>query len=333
MAEWIGHDAAESLFLQAFQADRLHHAWLLAGPEGLGKAHFARAAAAHLLTRNPAHCSAHFDPDVEASGYRLLAEGHHPDCHVLTLEPRDDKEARKRERGEAYELARNIRIDQVRALQRRLTVRPSLAPRRVILFDSVDLLETGAANALLKSLEEPPRDTIFLLIAHQPGRLLPTIRSRCLSLRFAPLDDPAMARALRAAQPGLSDEEVAVLIRLGRGAPGRALAFAGLDMVAVERLCADIVRSGDRDQRQRLALGRLVAGKPQKERFHALLDYAPRFAASAIRRLEGRHQADAIAAWQDIRQLAARSVALNLDPASVAYQIGGLLARLAPPRA
>lgn len=331
-ANWTGHAEPETTFLRAFQSLRLHHGWLLAGPEGIGKRSFALAAAAHLLTRQPGDVGDHFAGDMEGATGRLLEQGKHPDCHYVTLGPQNDKEARKAEKGEPFDLARNIKVDQIRALQRRLNVRPSLASRRVIIFDSADLLERGAANALLKSLEEPPADTVFLLLAHNPGRLLPTIRSRCLVLNFPALNDADMALALRAARPELPDAEIAALVRLGQGAPGQALSFAGLDMARIDALLAEIAGHGDSNHGARVALGGLVAGKANRQRFQALLHYAPRFAANRIRNLRDDRLPIAIDAWQEIGKLAGRAIVLNLDASAVAFQIGGLLARLAPPR-
>lgn len=332
IASWTGHAEPETTLLRAFQSQRLHHGWLLTGPEGIGKRSFALAAAAHLLTRQPSDTGDHFAGDMEGATGRLLDQGKHPDCHYVTLGPQNDKEARKAEKGEPFDLARNIKVDQIRALQRRLNVRPSLAPRRVIIFDSADMLERGAANALLKSLEEPPADTVFLLLAHNPGRLLPTIRSRCLVLNFPALSEADMAVALRAARPELPDAEIAALVRLGQGAPGQALSFAGLDMARIDALLAEIADHGDSNHVARVALGGLVAGKANRQRFQALLHYAPRFAANRIRSLRDDRLPVAIDAWQDIGKLAGRAIVLNLDASAVAFQIGGLLARLAPPR-
>jgi len=97
-AHWKGHAEPETTLLRAFQARRLHHGWLLAGPEGIGKRSFALAAAAHLLTRSPDHRVDHFDGDMDSPSGRLLLQDKHPDCHYITLGPKDDKEARKAER-------------------------------------------------------------------------------------------------------------------------------------------------------------------------------------------------------------------------------------------
>lgn len=149
----------------------MHHAWLLAGPEGSGKAAFASQAAAELVGA----------PDAPSSGT-------HPDILHLQREPKDAAEVKKAEEGKPFALARNIAIDQIRAMQRALTTRPTMGLRRAVIIDPANDLETSAANALLKSLEEPPSGTFFLLVAHYPARLLPTIRSRCRVVRFRPTD-------------------------------------------------------------------------------------------------------------------------------------------------
>ena len=124
----------------------------------------------------------------------------------------------------------------------------------------------------------------------------------------------------------------AALVRLGQRAPGQGLSFAGLDMAKIDALLSEIADHGDSTHRARLALGALVANKANRDRFQALLAYAPRFAARRIRDLRDERLPGAIAAWQEIGALASRAVVLNLDASAVAFQIGSLLARLAPPR-
>ena len=162
----LGHENAWREWRTALGGDRMHHAWLLAGRRGVGKGSFALAAARELVGASPSD-------DNE----------HHPDIITLTYGPKDDKEERKRADGKPFELARSIRIAQIRAMQARLSTRPTMGDKRAIIIDPSDDLERNAANALLKSLEEPPAGTYFLLVAHSPARLLPTIRSRCRVLR------------------------------------------------------------------------------------------------------------------------------------------------------
>jgi len=199
---------------EARAADRLPHALLIAGPRGLGKrllaAHLARA----LLCRTPG-------PDGQGCGHcadcRLFEVGNHPD--LLRVGP--DPEAK----------SLDIPIAAIRALCEREVLTPSRAARKVVLIDPADRLNTAAANALLKTLEEPPGQSLLCLIAEHPARLPATIRSRCQQLRLAP---PPEAEALAwLGQSGLDGAEAAVRLRLARGAP-----LAARDAMDAERLRA-----------------------------------------------------------------------------------------------
>ena len=132
-------------------------------------------------------------------------------------------------------LARNITVDQIRDLAGLFSATPAMSDWRAVVIDSVDDLETGAANALLKLLEEPPSNCLFLLVSHVPGRLLPTIRSRCRTLAFQPLDDDAMTSILARALPEEGAARHAALIEAAGGSAGRALALAALDLEPLAR--------------------------------------------------------------------------------------------------
>ncbi|WP_174298942.1 DNA polymerase III subunit delta', partial [Sphingomonas bacterium] len=235
-----GQDRPREAFLAAMAGGALHHAWLLAGPRGIGKATFARAAALRLLAEGAGEA---LPPglDVPAGHTRSLVEaGSHPDLRTLMRKARkkkgedaDEDEPAPGPVAEA-DLARNIDVGQVRALLPLFGKSPSLSRRRVIIVDAADDLESSAANALLKGLEEPPAGTVFLLVGHQPGRLLPTIRSRCRLLRFDPLDGAALGRVLADELPDASPAEIDALMRAGEGSPGRALGYAGLDLAALD---------------------------------------------------------------------------------------------------
>ena len=166
MAALIGQEDAERAFMEAWQGGRLHHAWLLAGPQGMGKAAFAARAARFLVTHGgggEGRASTLDDPG-DAVAAKLVEAGNHPEIVRLERQVKD----------KGKDLARNITIDQVRGMIRRLHLSLSLGAWRVVVIDAVDDLETDGANALLKTLEEPPAQTLFLLISHSPGRLLPT---------------------------------------------------------------------------------------------------------------------------------------------------------------
>lgn len=330
-----GHDEAIAEFGAAKNGDRLHHAWLLTGPRGVGKRMFADMAALRLLAEaaGPVPQQPGLDVDPEHRIARLIRAHSHPDYRCLTKPPKDKKERSKPldERDPDAELARNIPIDVVRSLQPLLGSTPSLSDRRVVVIDSIDDLERSAANALLKNLEEPPPKCIFLLVSHNPGRLLPTIRSRCRPLRFGPLDDQAMAAALRHAEPDLSPDEIAELIRTADGSPGKALEFAGLEIGALEKAIADIVTYGDADGSKRAALAQQLALKKAQPRYEAFLSRAPLAIARHARRQRGRALTRSLDAWEEARRLAAGAGPLSLDPQSTVFTLAGMLASLHEP--
>lgn len=318
MIALVGQEAQIQAFLAASAGTRMHHGWILAGPRGLGKARFARAAATRLLARAagpPPGGEGLFVP--ERHPIRSLIEaGTHPDFMHLT----------RLERETTGGLARNISVDQIRSLQRLFSNAPSLSSRRVIVIDSADDLERGAANALLKNLEEPPAGTLFLLISHAPGRLLPTIRSRCRILRFSPLDDRQMEAVLRAEIPAADAHEIAALVRAGEGSPGRALGFAGLGLAEMEDSLIAIASDGDPTNARRLALSRALATKAARPRYEAFLERAPAFIAARAKGGRDEALALAIKAWEEARELAASAIPLSLDPETVVFQMCGHVA-------
>ncbi len=296
----------------------LHHAWLIAGPEGVGKAGFAR----HMAARMLAQAAGWEEPRTQA----LITSGAHPDYREMRRLPKD---AEKPEQ----DIARSIPIAQVRALQPLFANKPALSPRRVVLIDAIDDLERpGASNALLKNLEEPPAGTIFLLISHAPGRLLPTIRSRCRLLRFDPLSDEEIAGVLRAQLPQATADEVSALIRAGGGSPGRALRFAGLDLAAIDDDLTAIAGDGDPANARRVKLAKALGAKSAQTRYEAFLERVPAFIAERARLHEGQGLRSALDAYRLAAELARVSVAQSLDPATTVFEMGGLVARLAEPR-
>ena len=317
----LGHDEQTAAFLDAARSGRMHHAWLLAGPQGIGKAGFAQASARWLLAdaAGPAVPKDRLVVPDDHPIAALLEAGSHPDFKLLQRLPKASSE----------ELARSITVDQVRGLQPLFATTPSLSPRRVVLIDAIDDLERSAANALLKNLEEPPAGTIFLLVSHAPGRLLPTIRSRCRLLRFSALDDDTVRVALRRALPEADDAEIDALVTVADGAPGNALRFAGLDIAGLDAALEKLAVHGDTSNALRTALGRTLGLKNAQERYEAFLERAPSRIAAEAKRGRG-DMGKTVALWREARDIADRAVRQSMDPQLTVVEIAGLVAKLAP---
>jgi DNA polymerase-3 subunit delta' len=313
-----GHDKAVDQFRRAWESRALHHAWLLAGPRGVGKAHFARTAATRILAQaaGPGFDLPALEMPADHPIARLIAAGSHPDMRWLE----------RMENPRTGNLNRNITVDQVRELGEFMGLTPGLSDWRVAVIDSVDELEKSAANALLKMLEEPPPNTVFLLVSHAPGRLLPTIRSRCRRLEFHSLSDDAMASVLETALPEVGQADRQRLIPLADGSVGRALAFASLELGPLEADALVILREGDPDNSRRSALAGQLARKAAADRYAAFLDLLPSLVASEARRLAEPQRGRALDAYEKVRELVAIAPRLSLDPAATVFQLGGILA-------
>ena len=206
----IGHNANQAHLETALASGRLHHAYLLAGQQGLGKASLAKGLLPNLLGEG---------------SQVLLAADAHPDFKVLTLiaDPKTGK------------MRSEITRDQVTEVLAFLGKFSALSPRKVVLIDAIDDLNVSAANSLLKWLEEPRPGTSILAVCHRPGSLLPTLTSRCAKLTFQPLSIEDFRRFAKA--KGLSN--IATLFALSGGVPGLALT---LDDPGIEQSLATFAR-------------------------------------------------------------------------------------------
>ncbi|HEY6047625.1 MAG TPA: DNA polymerase III subunit delta', partial [Sphingomicrobium sp.] len=292
----VGQDKAVEQFAAAWAGRKLHHAWLLGGPKGVGKASFAHAAARRVLAdaAGPPFDLPRLETPDDHPIVKLVEAGSHPDMRWLERLPK--------EKGEG--LARNINVGQVRALGEFLSLSAALSPWRVAVIDTVDDLEASGANALLKMLEEPPPNSLFFLVSHAPGRLLPTIRSRCRRLDFQKLDDDAMTSILTEHAPGLSAAERQSIISMSFGSAGRALAFAELGLAKLEDAALTILRQGDPTNARRSDLATELGKKGAADRYAAFLDLAPSLIAREARALDGPSQERALDAYAKARELA-----------------------------
>jgi DNA polymerase III subunit delta' len=228
----LGHADAETTILDAMRAGRMHHAWLITGPEGVGKATLAYRFARRLLAGQASGDSLALDSANPV--FRRVAANSHAD--LLTVE-RVLNEKTKR-------MKTQIAVEDVRKINGFMSLTPAEGGWRVVVVDGAEELNQASANALLKILEEPPPRAILLLVCSAPGRLLPTIRSRCRRLRLSPLSDADMEQLLTRYLPLLDPDERGRLITLAEGSPGRAIMLAedeGLKIaLLVDKLLADM---------------------------------------------------------------------------------------------
>lgn len=218
--------------LDALRAGRMHHAWLITGPEGVGKATLAFRFARRLLAGQSSTQSLALDPAHPV--FRRVAAGSHAD--LLTIERAYDTKRRR--------MKTQIAVDDVRRINGFMSLTPAEGGWRVVIVDGAEDLNQNSANALLKVLEEPPARAVLLLVCAAAGRLLPTIRSRCRRLRLSPVPDEPMDRLLAEYLPALTPDEHGRLVTLAEGSPGRAIMLAEDEGLAVatlvDRLLAEL---------------------------------------------------------------------------------------------
>ncbi|NBD28791.1 MAG: DNA polymerase III subunit delta' [Alphaproteobacteria bacterium] len=279
----IGQNAAQADFLDSFNTGRLHSGWLITGPRGVGKATLAWKIAGFLLSQpveeaggglfgdaRPAPARLDVDPDHQ--DMRLLASGAHPRLFVLRRgwDEKTDK------------LKSVITVEEVRKLRGFFGMSAADGGRRVVIVDAADEMNVNAANAILKLLEEPPEGATLLMVAHQPSRLLPTIRSRCRELRCGLLGPDDMATAL--AQAECQTDAPDALAALTGGSVGEAIRLVNLDGLALYgELVAllDGMPGFDRPRAARLADS--CTGRNSDTRFTLMLDLLDRFLSRAAR--------------------------------------------------
>jgi DNA polymerase III subunit delta' len=315
----VGHEAVEAVLRQNFDAGRLPHALLLSGPRGIGKATLAFRLARYALSARgegasldmfgtPPAAENGLAVPLESGVFRRVAAGGHAD--LLTIERAYDPR-RKRLRGE-------IVVDDAREIGAFLRLTPAEGGWRVVIVDGADEMNRNAANSLLKILEEPPRRALLILVAHSPGRLLPTIRSRCRHVALSPLSDATVRDLLARYCPDLGSEEAEAVAKLAEGSIGRALELVASGGVQLSNtLTAMLSRRGGIDVLALHGFAERLARADAEDSYRAVEELLRQHLARQAIVAARQGARDKAARWarvqSEIGEEFARAEGLNLD--------------------
>lgn len=346
-ADLLGHHEAEQTLLETFNSGRMPHAWLICGPKGIGKATLAYRFARFVLVHGkkdevdagpglfgedlPSETPDNLYVSPDNPVFHRISAGGHADLMAIERELDEKKGKRKN----------NILIEQVRGLGGFFSLTAAEGGWRVAIIDAADEMNVNAANAVLKTLEEPPERALLLLISHSPGRLLPTIRSRCRRLVLKPLEFDILSGLLSQHRPDLSPGDVQAIAHLSDGSIGHALTLAeqgglalyrdmmqllarlpDLDILELHKMSDQLAKTGAEEAFATVGellkgwLNRLIIGAAGKA------EELPDEEKALIERLvAGRPLEPWLEVWEKIGHLLDRTTAVNLDRKQVVLNI------------
>ncbi|WP_424362465.1 DNA polymerase III subunit delta' [Methylocystis parvus] len=326
----FGHASAEHELLDAYQRNRLAQAWIIGGPEGVGKATLAWRFARFLL--------AHPDPttpDVQGAQTLAVPPDHIAARRVASMALADIFLLRREWNEKTKKHFTEIRVDDVREITRAFHQASGMGGWRVAIVDCADDLNRSAANALLKLIEEPPERSLFLFVAHQPGRVLPTIRSRCRKLMLSSLTDDETVAAVGAVGEPWSDhppEEIAAAAARAEGSVRETLRLLGGDAMAFDTSVARLLQSLPRvDWVGVHFLADKLTGRDNEAAYETFMRALERHLDARVRTLSRGGAAPSrligyARAWDEIRDLARETEVFNFDKRAMVL---GVFERLA----
>lgn len=293
----IGHAQAQSRFLSARESGRLHHGWIVQGPSGIGKTRFVRRLAALMLGAD--------GPDApgDDSVMQKVISGSHPDLKWVT-----------RGLNDKGQLKQDISVEQIRELNKFFALRPAMSGWRIGIIDALDESNASGLNALLKTLEEPPRNALLMLISHGTKPLLPTIRSRCQVLRLGPLSDADTKTVLE--QQGIEDKRAA---SLASGRPGYGMTLLETGGGAAVQAARTLLKAIDRPSAGVVAEA-LQAASRDAGSVAAFTDTLLSWTA------EHATQTPALGkTWMDLHHIRATATEMNMTPLQTASKLLAVL--------
>src|SRR6478752_3482642 len=323
----FGHRVAETALLDAYRSGRIPHAWLIGGAQGIGKATLAYRMARFVLAhRNPTASDVQraetlwVDPSDPVA--RHVAAGAHGG--LLTLE---------RTLNDRGVMRTVITVDETRETISFFGSTAAIEGWRVCIVDTVDELNPNAANALLKILEEPPRQSLFLLISHAPARVLPTILSRCRKLLLRPLAEAdVIGAAVAATDIAADDPALVVAAQAAEGSVARALTLLGGDALKLQQKTAALLATLPRvDPRELHALGDALGGS-DRVALAAFIDSVDRWVSDRLRSDGANANANLprlarlAEVWEKINRAARDTAEYNLERKPLVFSVFGLLA-------
>jgi DNA polymerase-3 subunit delta' len=321
----FGHRDAEAALLNAYRSGRIPHAWLIGGAKGIGKATLAYRMARFVLAhRDP------LAPDVQHARTlgvdpsdpvaRHIASGAHGGLLVLERTANDKGVMRT-----------VITVDETRETISFFGSTAAVDGWRVCIVDTVDELNPNAANALLKILEEPPLRSLFLLVSHAPGRVLPTILSRCRRLALRPLSTPdVIEAAAHAAELAIDDPALSEAAEAAEGSVARALTLLGGDAVKLhQRTAAMLAALPQVDPRELHALGEALGGN-DRVALATFIDSVDRWMSERLRTGDANANLPRLArlaeVWEKISRAARDTAEYNLERKPLVFSVFGMLA-------
>ena len=332
----IGHEKATEIFLNAYNNKTLHHGWLITGDEGIGKATLAYKIARFLLSAedNKTYTTLDISPDSPIFGQ--VAQKSHPDFNVLERDYTDtDKkklikainsgEEVNNELKQSLKRSSVIKVEDVRDVITFLSKKSFNNNWRVVIVDSADDLNVSSANALLKILEEPPLKSILILLSHNPGKLLPTIRSRCAKLALSSLSTEQTASLLRRYSPDLNEKQIKGLSAISKGSIGKALKYANNNALELYENIKKVCFAGTRaDGTLLLEIANLASS--DEDNWDLFSELSCRFLHDNM--LDNKNFKSVYTAYEETLKILNETTSLNMDKKQATLQILNLLTQI-----